>query len=96
MFNIEYLDNVKTIFLSGKFDGSRVNIANEVFNRINSTVTVDMKDLDYISSAGIGILTQTFVRLKKTNQEIILSNLNNHIREVFKISKLDTVFHIRS
>ena len=96
MFNIEYLDKVKTIFLSGKFDGSRVNIANEVFNRINSTVTVDMKDLDYISSAGIGILTQTFVRLKKTNQEIILSNLNNHIREVFKISKLDTVFHIRS
>ena len=96
MFNIEYLDNVKTIFLSGKFDGSRVNVANEVFNKINSTVTVDMKDLDYISSAGIGILTQTFVRLKKTNQEIILSNLNNHIREVFKISKLDTVFHIRS
>ena len=96
MFNIEYLDNVNTIFLSGKFDGSRVNVANEVFNKVNSTVIVDMKDLDYISSAGIGILTQTYVKLKKTNQEIILTNLNNHIREVFKISKLDTVFHIRS
>ena len=96
MFNIEYHKDVNTIFLSGKFDGSKVNAANEVFNEINSTVTVDMKNLDYISSAGIGILTQTYVRLKKTNQEIILSNLNNHIREVFKISKLDTVFQIRS
>ena len=96
MFNIEYNTDVNTIFLSGKFDGSQVNAANEVFNEINSTVTVDMKNLDYISSAGIGILTQTYVRLKKSNQKIILSNLNNHIREVFKISKLDTVFQIRS
>jgi len=94
MFNIEFKPKANTIYLSGKFDGSRVKVANETFDKITSSVTVDMENLDYISSAGIGILIQTYVRLKKSDQQIILTNLNNHIREVFKISKLDTVFDI--
>ena len=96
MFKIDLNSKTNTISLSGKFDGSRVKVANEVFDQVNSSVTVDMKNLDYISSAGIGILIQTYVRLKKTDQKINLTNLNNHIREVFKISKLDTVFDLEN
>lgn len=94
MFEVDFKSETNVVFLSGKFDGSKVKVANEVFDKVNSNVTVDMKNLDYISSAGIGILIQTYVRLRKSNQQIILTNLNNHIKEVFKISKLDTIFDI--
>ena len=82
------------IVLAGRFDASRVAEADAVLDRVTSTCRVDMKELDYISSLGLGILLKTQKRLKTSGNELILVNMNKLIRDVFRIARFDTIFRI--
>lgn len=95
MFDIKYDTKTQTISMSGQFEASKANECKEVFEKINNSVTVDMKNLDFICSAGIGILVMTYNRFKDTDNSIYLTNLNVHITKVFKACLLDTVFEIK-
>lgn len=91
MFDIN-IQNGKEVFLIGRFDASQLERAYSILDGINEDCVVNFKDLQYISSAGLGALIKTYSRLKKTNNTIKLVNMNKHIQEVFKISALDKVF----
>ena len=82
------------IVLTGRFDASRVAEADAVLDRVTTTSRVDMKNLDYISSLGLGILLKTQKRLKTSGNELILTNMNKLIRDVFRIARFDTIFRI--
>jgi len=82
------------IVLTGRFDASRVAEADAVLDRVTTTSRVDMKNLDYISSLGLGILLKTQKRLKTSGNELILTNMNKLIRDVFRIARFDTIFKI--
>ena len=82
------------VLLSGRFDASQVNKAKPVFNDIRESKIIDFEKLDYISSAGLGILLTTQKRLKDSGHQLILKNMNKHIREVFKYAGFDRVFQI--
>lgn len=96
MFGIKIEEEAKTLFISGQFDHSKVVEAKDHFDKIQDTITIDMSELEFICSAGIGMLVMTFSRLKALGKEMHLSNLNTHIRNVFKVSNLDKVFSIRN
>ena len=83
------------LYLSGQFDHAKVRETKEVFDKINDTTTIDLNGLEFICSGGIGMLVMTFSRLKAIGKEIHLINLNDHIRNVFKVSNLDKVFSIK-
>jgi anti-sigma B factor antagonist len=93
MFDIKY-DKKGEITLQGRFDASQVGKAKIVFEMIESTTTADFDQLDYISSAGLSVLLVTQKRLKDNGNELILKNMNKHIREVFKYAGFDMVFQI--
>lgn len=93
MFNA-ILQNENEIILSGRFDAAQVENANNVMNQVNDNCTVNFQDLAYISSAGLGSLLNFHLRLKGSGHSIKLTNLNKHVREVFKYSGLDKVFTI--
>lgn len=95
MFEIDFQENSSTLYLSGQFDHSKVRETKEVFDKINDTTTIDLNGLEFICSGGIGMLVMTFSRLKTIGKEIHLTNLNDHIRNVFKVSNLDKVFSIK-
>jgi anti-sigma B factor antagonist len=82
------------IVLTGRFDASRVADADAVLDRVTSTCRVNMKELDYISSLGLGILLKTQKRLKTSGNELILTHMNKLIRDVFRIARFDTIFKI--
>ena len=82
------------VLLSGRFDASQVDKAKHVFNEINATKTIDFSGLDYISSAGLGVLLMTQKRLKDSGHQLVLKNMNKHIREVFKYAGFDMIFQI--
>ena len=82
------------IVLTGRFDASRVAEADAVLDQVKTTCRVNMKDLDYISSLGLGILLKTQKRLKASGNEIILTHMNKLIRDVFRIARFDTIFKI--
>jgi anti-sigma B factor antagonist len=82
------------IRLLGRFDASQADTAKKVFNEVNETTIIDFLGLDYISSMGLGVLLMTQKRLKESDKELILKNLNDHVREVFKYAGFDMIFRI--
>lgn len=93
MFDISFADSGE-ILLSGRFDATQVDRAREELDRVNSSCTVNFENLDYISSAGLGVLLSVQKRLGNSGNRLKLIRLNQHIREVFTIAGFDQVFEI--
>lgn len=93
MFSISVSDQ-GIIVLTGRFDAAQVDRAREVFSALDASAVVDFKDLDYISSAGLGVLLATQQRLKKGGKAIKLVHMNRMVRDVFKIARFDLIFEI--
>ncbi|MEE9429916.1 MAG: STAS domain-containing protein [Melioribacteraceae bacterium] len=93
MFDIK-INEGKEVFLIGKLNASCINSLQEGLDSIKSNCTVDLSELTYISSAGLGEFVKSFTRLEKSGNSIKLVNMNNHIKEVFKYCGLDKVFII--
>ena len=92
MFSIEIVGN--EVLLSGRLDASQTEKAKEVLDGLNDSAIVNFKNLDYISSAGLGILFATQKRLKAVGKSLKLSNMNQHIRDVFRYARFELVFEI--
>jgi anti-sigma B factor antagonist len=88
------IDETGQIHLSGRLDASSTDKAKEGLEKITSSATVNFKDLDYISSAGLGVLFAAQKRLKATGHGLKLINMNQHIRDVFRYARFDLVFEI--
>jgi anti-sigma B factor antagonist len=84
------------IFLSGRFDASQVDEASAVFDTITTSATVNCRDLDYISSAGLGVLLKTQKRLREKGDGLVLTQMKKLVRDVFRIARFDLVFEITS
>ena len=82
------------VILSGRFDASQVEKAKEVFDRVNTSTTVDFRNLEYISSAGLGVLLFTQKRLKESGDGLKLISMNNHIKDVFRYAGFNMIFEI--
>ena len=93
MFEIKTVDQTE-IQLIGRFDASQTDIAKNIFVEVQKTTLVDFTNLNYISSAGLGVLLMTQKRLKDSGDELILKNMNEHIREIFKYAGFDMIFKI--
>ncbi|HUI09648.1 MAG TPA: STAS domain-containing protein [Bacteroidota bacterium] len=93
MFSIAVNDE-GIVVLTGRFDASQSDRAREVFAVLKESAVVDFRDLDYISSAGLGVLLATQQRLKKEGKAIKLVHMNRMVRDVFKIARFDLIFEI--
>ncbi len=93
MFEITTADD-GTIRLRGRFDASQVASASSVFDRVSDSCAVDLSELSYISSAGLGLLFATQRRLVDAGRGLRLTHLNPHILEIFKIAGFDRIFEI--
>ena len=92
MFEIELKDN--EVILSGRFDASQVEKGRETFAKIKTSYTVDCKDLEYISSAGLSILLVTQKRLCEQGHSLQLKNMSKHINDIFIYAGFDQIFNI--
>ena len=93
IFEITHTGNGR-IELQGRFDASQRERAREILSLVNDSCVVDFKGLDYISSAGLGVLLEVQKRLQKSGHGLKLINLNDHVREIFRIIRFDHIFEI--
>jgi anti-sigma B factor antagonist len=87
MFEIEIRDP-GSVLLRGRLDASEAEKAIEVLRGIPGPITADCSELEYISSAGIGVLVETHKRLLDTGQALTLKNLTPRVRNVFTYAGL--------
>lgn len=85
-------DDVVT--LSGRFDAAEAEKARQFFMSLTGGKVVDFAGLDYISSAGLGVLLAAQKRLSDRGAALRLVNVNGHIRDVFHFSGFDQIFDI--
>jgi anti-anti-sigma factor len=55
-------------------------------------LVLDLKDLEYISSAGLRTLLALAKRLKTKQGNLVFANLQGHVAEVFKIAGFSSLF----
>lgn len=55
---------------------------------------IDFRELEHINSLAMGILRGKLKAVKEQNGDIKLSNLNEHIKDLFEMIGLDELFEI--
>jgi len=58
-------------------------------------VEFDFAGLEYISSAGLGVLLRRHKRLVASGGRLRLINVNSHIYDIFRFSGFDQVFDVQ-
>ncbi len=93
MFEIGFGENGE-IQCSGRLDAAQCAKAQSFMDEVVDARTLDFSRLEYISSAGLGILLKTQKRLAESGAALTIINVNNHIHDVFRYSGFDAIFDI--
>ncbi|BAZ13623.1 anti-sigma-factor antagonist [Calothrix sp. NIES-4071] len=89
---------VKIFQPSGSLDATksqafRQEIADLVENG-TKIVLVDLKNVTFMDSSGLGALVLAFKTLRAANSKLVLCSINEQIRILFELTSMDKVFEI--
>ena len=84
------------VVLNGRLDAAQAPAAQTYLDQIQGAVTLDCGQLEYISSAGLGVLLKTQKRLLAGGGKLRLVRLKPHLRDIFTYSGFDQLFEIES
>jgi anti-anti-sigma factor len=93
MLSIEHGADGKVV-VAGRLDAAQAAAAQTFLDGVDGTVTLDCSGLEYISSAGLGVLLKTQKRLLAANGKLRLTGLKPHIVDIFTYSGFDQLFEI--
>ena len=84
------------VVVSGRLDAAQAAAAQAFLDRTSGRVVVDCAGLEYISSAGLGVLLKTQKRLMSSGGQLRLTRVNRHIRDIFQYSGFDKILEIEA
>ena len=91
-------DNYIVIGLSGSLDiYTSLELKNAVEEHIVDKATilvVNLEDVSYVDSSGIGTLIKTFNHIENLGGNFVIANLKPIIEKVFKVAGLTSYFKI--
>jgi anti-anti-sigma factor len=67
-------------------------MVNELLAQNSTKVIFDLSHVDYIDSAGLGIMTYCYGALKKAGGTFRLAGANGRVQKLFEFTHLDTFF----
>lgn len=86
------------IAINGDLDASSAIELDEVFEKSfknrQYNITVDCNQLNYISSAGVGVFISHLDSFAQNKGELILCNLKEHVYSVFEMLNLHKLIQI--
>lgn len=94
----ERANHVYIVDLKGSIDNESYQDLEKKFQKITNNHTqavyLNMKRVDYISSAGIGVLITEKKLLQKSNAFFAVAGLQPAVKKVFDLMRLSTIFVI--
>jgi anti-sigma B factor antagonist len=93
-----YIGRVPTVRLQGDFDSysaTRVRRLLETYTQAEKpTLLVDMGDVEYIDSAGLGVLVAALKQATDRSGNLAIVNPSVAVSRVLRVTGLDTLFSI--
>ena len=96
-FKVNEVYNAKVVEFKGKLKGGPD--AEDFHNAIQTfleegrkNIIIDMSDVSFVDSAGLGILVRGYTTLKNAGGEMKLAGISNKVEGVLAITKLNSVF----
>jgi len=80
------------IAIQGRWDAAQTKKASVFLERLEESAQIDLAGLEYISSAGIGLLVKAQLRLQEKGQRLVLINAPQRVRMVFGLANLEEFF----
>ena len=86
------------ILVEGELDVSTADKLKEYLHNLADEKILDMKinleNLDYIDSTGLGVMIGVLKKLKIDNKEIYILNPKSNVKKIFTITGLDKIFKV--
>jgi anti-sigma B factor antagonist len=99
-FDVKKQDGVTIIDVEGQLIvGNRQELKQKVLEELEGGARkflIDFSGTGYIDSSGLGVLVSLSKKIREQGGELRLANLNEDLRTLFELTKLDTLFHIAS
>ena len=95
MFEIK-MGDAGNVVVSGRLDAANAESALAFLDDVEGQCVIDMGALEYISSAGLGVLLRTHKRVMSFSSGLKLVNVSPHIRDIFTYSGFDKLFEIET
>ena len=84
------------LVITGRLDAAQCGSAQAALDKVDGVVPLDCNGLEYISSAGLGVLLKTQKRLLAEAGKLRLTGVNRHLRDVFMYSGFDQIIDIET
>ena len=83
-----------TVVITGRLDAAQCPVAQTFLDKVDGAVILDCAGLEYVSSAGLGVLLKTQKRLKASSGKLRLIGVSRHLQDIFQYSGFDQIFEI--
>ncbi len=99
-YTTRQVDGVTILDLSGRItlgDGSVTlrDAVKDVLTKGSKSILLNLENVDYIDSSGLGELVSAFTTVKNQGGELKLLHLTTKVHDLLQITKLYTVFDIK-
>ena len=97
-FSFDEVGGVTVVQVDGELIvGNRGDLKQGVLERLSEGArkfVVDFSQSTYIDSSGLGVLVSLSKKIREADGALRLAGLNEDLRTLFELTKLDTLFHI--
>jgi anti-sigma B factor antagonist len=98
-YNSKVSDNILVIQLQGDLIGEEngLELVDHINDKINQNVklcAIDLSEVRYMNSSGIGVLITLLTKFRNKGGEVVLINPSEQIKKLLIITKLNAIFNI--
>ena len=97
-FSVRKQNDITVIDVRGQLIvGNRQELKERVLEELETGARkflIDFEGTAYIDSSGLGVLVSLSKKIREQGGELRLVSLNEDLRTLFELTKLDTLFHI--
>lgn len=90
-------NGVLVLKIEGNLIGEEVgsgllDIANDAINNNTILCVIDIEEVKYINSSGIGVLITLLTKFRNQEGEVVIVNPSEHVKKLLIITKLTAIF----
>jgi anti-sigma B factor antagonist len=89
---------IAVIDIRGEVTGAAENALMDAYTQANTqearVIILNFKELEYMSSSGIGLLVTLLIRARRQQQTLMACGLSDHYRQIFELTRLNDAIKI--